>query len=172
MKCVFSTCGSQATTKARKSCALDQAKTKAQIGVFILDAANQEFPECVPKGHHSFLCLPHSQSLAIWSGPHCPGCLPCLVPCFALPPSKEENAEVLTYLVPCFVRFLQRDPPLIIHFDAQVGTAIVAPVLSHPPKELLELPPQRVVVFPGLGLTDPGRPPWEAEEEGENWGTA
>lgn len=63
----------------------------------------------------------------------------------------KEN--LLTYLVACFVGFLQPDPPLIIKFDAH--TAATVGVFAHPAEELLQVPPQRGVLLPCLRVTWP-----------------
>uniref|UniRef100_A0A8C0FPP1 Uncharacterized protein n=1 Tax=Bubo bubo TaxID=30461 RepID=A0A8C0FPP1_BUBBB len=54
--------------------------------------------------------------------------------------------RLLTYLVACFVRFLQPHAPLVVELDAEVGAAVG--VFLHPPEKLLQLPPQRRVLLP------------------------
>lgn len=68
---------------------------------------------------------------------------------------RKKCERLLTYLVACFVGFLQPHAPLIVQLDAEVGAAVG--VLLHPPEELLQLPPQRRVLLASLGVAAPSR---------------
>lgn len=69
---------------------------------------------------------------------------------------EKKCERLLTYLVACFVRFLQPHAPLVVQLDAEVGAAVG--VLLHPPEKLLQLPPQRRVLLAPLGVAAPRRP--------------
>lgn len=71
--------------------------------------------------------------------------------------SSVRNVRKRPYLISGFVRFLQPDPPLVIQLDAH-ATAAVGP-LADPTKELLQVPPQRGVLLPLLGVARPRQQP-------------
>lgn len=71
---------------------------------------------------------------------------------------KKKKKRLLTYLVACFVRFLQPHAPLVVELDAEVGAAVG--VFLHPPEKLLQLPPQRRVLLPPFGVAAPCRSLW------------
>lgn len=91
-----------------------------------------------------------------WSSSECSWCL-----CVDHSPGNKRQ---ITYLLPCFLWFLQPHPPLVIQFDWHAAAA--GCMLADPADELLEFPPQGGALLSGLGIARATlQPLWERRGE-------